>query len=337
MRTFLIWLGRALNVLVLPPGLLWLLGLFIYRPWSMLIVGLLLLPGIASIIYRRIRYGRLLRYEVLPLLWVVFIVGVLTYNRFLPAPEHANWQAPWARAPQFTLEGDTLTIENVRDFRYRSEEDYEVRYRTETYDLNKLTGADLGECHWDGMEAICHTMMSFSFADGRHLVVSAETRLPEGVEQDSIGGIYKLYGLLYVFGTEEDLFALRTNYRHEDLTLFPLKITPEQARRLLLAYVHLAKETEREQRPYNTVTDNCSSGLVRIFRYFAPDMPKRYDLLPLHNSSISRLIHKHGGMRTREGESFEALSQRCYLGYDLAADDAEGYSRALRAKRGDNE
>ncbi len=323
-----------LSGLVLSIGLLWLLGLFIYRPWSLLIVGLLLLPGILGCLYRRIRYGRRLRYCVLPLLWAALVCGVLTYH-YLPSPEHANWQAPWARAPQFTQQGNLLTVANLRDFRYRSENDYDVRYRTETYDLSSLTGADLGECHWDGMEAICHTMLSFSFADGRKLVVSAETRLPEGVTQDSIGGIYKLYGLLYVFGTEEDIFALRTNYRHEDLTLYPLRVTPEQARKLLMGYVQLAQETEAEQRPYNTVTDNCSSGLVRIFRHFAPNMPRLYNLLPLHNSSISRLIFEHGGMRAREGENFAELSRRCYLGYDLAPGNPETYSTALRNKRGE--
>ncbi len=333
MRSFLIWLGRALNFIVLPLGLLWLLGLFIYRPWSLLIVGGLLLPGIINCVYRRIRYGKLLRYVVLPLLWAAFIIGIITYKSFLPAPEHADWQTPWARAPQFTQQGELLTIENVRDFHYRSEQDYDARYRTETYDLRELTGVDLGECHWDGMEAICHTMLSFTFADGRHLVISAETRLPKGVKQDSIGGIYKLYGLLYVFGTEEDIFALRTNHRHEDLTLYPLKVTPEQARKLLLAYIHLAQEAEAEQLPYNTVTDNCSSGLVRIFRHFAPNMPKRYDLLPLHNSSISRLLYHHGSLQAREGEDFAALSRRCYLGYDIAPGQPAAYSAAIRARR----
>ncbi len=318
-------LGLLLTDLVLAAALLWVVGLFAYRPESLI----LLLPLGFLLVFLR-HFGATLRLR--PVLWGLFLLALATYQ-LLPAPQHANWQAPWGKAPRFTLTGDTLTVENLRDFRYRTEHDYDVRYRSETYDLSQLTGVDLGECHWDGMEAVCHTMLSFSFADGRHLVVSAETRLPEGVEQDNIGGIYKLYGLLYVFGTEEDIFALRTNYRHEDLTLYPLKVTPEQARRLLLAYVHLAEVTEREQRPYNTVTDNCSSGLVRIFRHFAPDMPARYNLLPLHNSSISRLIHEHGGMQTREGEDFAALSRRCYQGYDLAQGAPAAYSAAIRTKR----
>ncbi len=318
--------GLFLSDALLALALLWVLGLFFFRPESLLICAICLWPLCLLLGHGRKRCGRPLPWRAL--LWGVFLLNVCLYGT-LPSPSHENWQAPWARAPKFRQQGNELTIENLRDFRYRSEQDYDVRYRTETYDLSQLTGADFGECHWDGMEAICHTMLSFNFADGRHLVISAETRLPEGVEQNSIGGIYKLYGLLYVFGTEEDIFALRTNYRHEDLWLYPLRVTPEQARRLLLAYVELAEEAETQQLPYNTVTSNCSSGLVRIFRSFAPNMPARYNLLPLHNSSISRLIYQHGGMRTREGESFEELSHRCYMGYDLGGD----YSASLRAKR----
>ncbi len=322
-------LGLLLTDLLLFFALLWLIGLFFYRPESLL---LLLLFAAALYAWRRFMKTRRLRLR--PCLWGLFALGFVTYQ-LLPAPSHAHWQTPWARAPQFTLEGNWLTIDNIRDFHYRSETDYDVRYRKETYDLGTLTGAELGECHWDGMEAICHTMISFSFADGRHLVVSGETRLPEGVTQDSIGGIYKLYGMLYVFGTEDDIFALRTNHRHEDLTLFPLRATPEQARKLLLAYVHLATVTESLQLPYNTVTGNCSSGLIRIFRHFAPQMPARYNLLPLHNSSISRLIYEHGGMKAREGESYEDFARRCYLGYDLAQDAPGQYSQAIREKRGE--
>ncbi len=328
-------LRRVLLILsdvVLACALLWALGLFIFRPGSLLIAALFMLPPLVLLTYDRKRFRRF--FPLRPFLWGFFLLCVCIYQS-ISAPEHADWQTPWAKAPQFTQEGDKLTINNIRDFRYRSISDYDVRYRTETYDLSTLTGVDLGECHWDGMEAICHTMLSFTFADGRHLVVSAETRLPEGVKQSSIGGIYKLYGLLYVFGTEEDIFALRTNYRHEDLTLYPLKLTPAQARNLLLAYVYLAQQTEQRQLPYNTVTDNCSSGLVRIFRHFAPNMPRRYDLLPLHNSGISRLIYEHGAMKAREGERFEDFSRRCYLGYDLAPGEPERYSATLREKRGE--
>ncbi len=320
-------MGLILSDIVLGIGLIWLLGLCIYRPESLLSLGVL-----AAILVWRQRRGRGFGRRVT--LWLAFICGVLTYN-VLTGPMDATWQQPWARTPQCRLVGNRLVVRDLRDFRYRSEDDYDAHYRTEVFDLSKLTGVDYADCHWDGHTAICHTMLSFNFADGRHLVISPETRLPEGEAQNALGGIYKRYGLLYVFGTEADIFALRTNYRHEDLTLYPLKATPAQARALLLRFVELARETDERQLPYNTITDNCSSGLVRIFAELAPDMPAGYRLLPLHNSSIARLLYEHGAMRTREGESFEELRRRCALGYDIAKGNPAGYSAAIREKRGD--
>lgn len=302
-------------------GLLWLAGLFIYQPISLL----LLLPLAAS------WYMLRKKCSAISMLWGSVIVGILFYLA-LPGPRPDAWQTPWAEAPQCSIEGDVLRIRKVRDFHYRSETDYDVVYRDETYNLNDLQGVDFAECHWDGMTAVCHTMLSFNFSDGRHLAVSAETRLPAGVEQNAIGGIYKRYGILYVFGTEPDLFRLRTNYRHEDLSVYPLRIKPQGARKLLLHYVRLAEEAENEHVPYNTVSGNCSTGLVSAFRELVPDMPRYYDLLPLHNGSFTHLLYRAGGFQTRPGESEDALRQRCYLGYDIAPDNREEYSAAIRSK-----
>ncbi len=302
-------------------GLLWLVGLFLYQPITLL----LLLPlAVFCFMLRK-------KCSLISILWVSVAGGILFYL-CLPGPQPDAWQTPWAEAPQCSLEGDILRIRKVRDFHYRSETDYDVVYRDETYNLNELQGVDFAECHWDGMTAICHTMLSFSFADGRRLVVSAETRLPIGEEQNAIGGIYKRYGILYVFGTEADIFRLRTNYRHEDLSVYPLRIKPQGARKLLLHYVRLAEEAESEHIPYNTVSDNCSTGLASAFRELVPDMPWRYDLLPLHNGSFTHLLYRAGAFQTLPGESEEELRQRCYLGYDIAPDNRDEYSAAIRSR-----
>ncbi len=329
MRHLLALSAQLTSDLVLGIALLWLAGLYIYQPLSLLPAALL--AGVALWYrHRRGTFGRGRKNRLW--LWGLVLLGILTY-KLLPAPSPDAWQTPWARAPHFDLRGDTLTISNLRDFRYRSETDYDVRYRTESYKLSDITGADFGECHWDGMEAICHTMISFTFADGRHLVVSAETRLPVGEEQNSIGGLYKRYGLLYIFGTEEDIFALRTNHRHEDLILLPLRIQPKQARAMLLHFVALAEQAEREHQSYNTLTSNCSSGVMKVFRSLAPHMPRLYNLAPIHNGSISRLLYRHGALITQPGESYDTLRKRCYLGYDLSPASPENYSTAIRTRR----
>ena len=306
-------------LLVLP--LLWSIGLWYYQPVSIL-PALIVAAGAA--LWWKLRK----RPSIHLVLWVLVAVNIITYY-CIPGPTPERWQKPWALAPVFEQQGDQLTIRNIRDFRYRTEEDSDARYRTETYDLNTLVGVDFAECHWDGMTAICHTMLSFNFADGRHLAVSAETRLPEGVEQGAIPGLYKKYGILYLFGTEEDLYGLRTNIRHEDLSIYPMNIKPQGARKLLQHYIDLAKQAEAEHIPYNTISGNCSTGLVSGFRALVPSMPRKYDFLPLHNGSIAGLLFRSGALQPRPGETEEQIRQRCYVGYDIPMDN---YSTHLREK-----
>lgn len=308
-----------LSLLPLAVALLWVFGLFVHQPLSLL----LLLPlGLGWWFWKR-------KWGIVAWLWILVGSAIVLYQAW-PAPRPDAWQVSWSRAPECRVDGNTLSIRHVRDFNYRSETDFDVVYRNESYDLSTLTGVDFAECHWDGMTAVCHTMLSFHFADGRRLVVSAETRLPEGVEQTSIGGLYKLYGLLYIFGTEEDIFRLRTNYRHEDLSIYPLKIRPQGARKLLLHYVRQAQEAEKGGTIYNTVAANCSTDLVKAFRELVPDMPKKYNLLPIHNGSFTHVLYKAGALQTHPGETEEQLRRRCYVGYDITPQNRAEYSAAIR-------
>ena len=319
-KTLLISAGILSGLLLVLP-LLWSIGLWYYQPVS-------ILPALLVIVGAALWWKLRKRLSIHVVLWVLVAVNIITYY-CIPGPTPERWQKPWALAPVFEQQGDQLTIRNIRDFRYRTEEDSDARYRTETYDLNTLVGVDFAECHWDGMTAICHTMLSFNFADGRHLAVSAETRLPEGVEQGAIPGLYKKYGILYLFGTEEDLYGLRTNIRHEDLSIYPMNIKPQGARKLLQHYIDLAKQAEAEHIPYNTISGNCSTGLVSGFRALVPSMPRKYDFLPLHNGSIAGLLFRSGALQTRTGETEEQIRQRCYVGYDIPMDH---YSTHLREK-----
>ena len=319
-KTLLISAGILSGLLLVLP-LLWSIGLWYYQPVSILPA---LLVVVGAVLWWKLRK----RPSIHLVLWVLVAVNIITYY-CIPGPTPERWQKPWALAPVFEQQGDQLTIRNIRDFHYRTEEDSDARYRTETYDLNTLVGVDFAECHWDGMTAICHTMLSFNFADGRHLAVSAETRLPEGVEQGAIPGLYKKYGILYLFGTEEDLYGLRTNIRHEDLSIYPMNIKPQGARKLLQHYIDLAKQAEAEHIPYNTISGNCSTGLVSGFRALVPSMPRKYDFLPLHNGSIAGLLFRSKALQTRTGETEEQIRLRCYVGYDIPIDN---YSARLRER-----
>lgn len=316
---------RNLHRLLLTICLLWLTGLAVFQPLSLSVT----LPLLALSTLLHLRSHLPWRY----LLWLPVIGGIIFF-KLLPPPQPAQWQGPWERDPEPTISGDILTVGNLRDFRYRSPEDYDRRYRSARYDLRLLCGVDFAPCHWDGHEIFCHTMLVFNFSDGQHLVVSPETRLPEGEVQNGLAGLYKRYGILYVFGSEEDILALRTNYRHEDLYLYPLKVTPAQARLLLEHIVAIAQQSSARHEAYNTVTDNCSTAIVTLFRPLSDVIPFQYRLLPINNGRIAELLYRFGGLITRPGESWAQMRKRSYAGYDINPEPGHSYSEALRKRIG---
>ena len=235
------------------------------------------------------------------------------------------WQSSWGRAPRVVYSGTEATIHDVRDFVYRSEQDYDVRYRTLSFDRTGVETVDLAVSHWDGLDRIAHTMLSFGFADGRHLAVSMETRLPEGAVQGFLPGLYKQYEILMVLATEEDLFKLRTNFRGEEFYLYRTNATPAQARELLELILTGADELYRNPAYYNSITQNCTTSLAPLLRVINPTFTG--DIRLLLNGRSDELLYDLGYLHHRDGESFAALKSRSRI----APTDAEDYSSAIRA------
>jgi hypothetical protein len=242
-----LWLIPCLYYAPLPGGELWTAAaaFFALAP----IVALVFLPD------RR----RTLR--VLAVVCVVLLAGWL----FIPASNEGDWAADYARMPTAHFEGDLVTVRNVRNFEYRTESDFTPRYYDATYDLNELDTLDFIKVHW-GLENIAHTMLSFGFRDGRYLTVSVETRRRKGQDWSSIAGFFKQYTLAYVLGDERDLIRLRTNYRGEDVYLYPTNTPKDQIRMLFVDILESATRLADDPQWYNTVTDNCTTSLARHIR-----------------------------------------------------------------------
>jgi hypothetical protein len=196
----------------------------------------------------------------------------------------------------------------VRDFRYRSEDDHTVRYRDMTVDPERLSSVDLAVSYWDGLEAVAHTMLGFNFSDGQRLVLSMETRIPEGRSQDAVAGLFKQYEIIPVLGTPQDVFDLRIKYRGEDFYLYRTNVTPEQGRLILLA---VARRLNGERELYNTLTRNCSTSLAPLVEVVGKE-PFR-DIRVLFNGYSDRMLYELGYLKHREDESFASLRNRSYV------------------------
>lgn len=205
----------------------------------------------------------------LPLAFAMLFVGLLGWWAGLQPSHSRDWIPELARLPQIARDGDRLTVTNLRDFRWRTEADYDQRWETRSYDLSRIEGVDLFLSYWSG-EAIAHLLVSFTFADASPLAFSIEVRRETGEEWSSLAGFFRVYEMAYVAADERDVVGLRTHARGEDVRMFRLRISPERAREVLLAYVADVNRLAREPRWYNTITTNCTTVVYRLVGSLAP-------------------------------------------------------------------
>ena len=93
----------------------------------------------------------------------------------IPPTQDRDWAPEYATLPYATINGDLVTIHNIRNFDYRTETDFTPRYYTKTFDLRQLDSVDVIASYWMG-DAIAHILLSFGFADKDFLAISIETR-----------------------------------------------------------------------------------------------------------------------------------------------------------------
>ncbi len=275
-----------------------------------------------------------LRRRLRTALWFfVAFAAVLAYWWFIPPRFDRDWAPDVAVMPDATIDGDRVTIRNVRNFRYRSESDFDVAYEDRTYDLSALESVDLFLSYWDGNRAIAHMMVSFGFTDGRRLAISIETRKEKGEGYSAIAGFFKQYELIYVAADERDVVELRTNHRREDVYLYPMVHTAEHRRRLFLALVERIAEMAERPEWYNAFDDNCTTAWLSVTSR-AGDRGN-FDRRLLLNGWFDELAYERGSIVADEshGLPYEAMRAKhaiSAIAQEVGADPA--FSRKVRAR-----
>jgi len=261
------------------------------------------------------------------LLAVVALVAVLLiwWHGLTPRNDR-DWQADVANPPTGDVQGDLLTMHNVRNFEYRSDTDFTPRWETRTYDLSKLTGLDLFLSHW-GSPAIAHTIMSWAFSDGQHLAISIETRKERGESYSAVAGFFKQYELYYVVADERDVVGVRTDFRGEDTYLYRFRTPIPRIRALLLDYVERMNALAATPAFYDAATQNCTTTIRAHVKHIGLAQP--WDWRMLVNGYIDQLLYEQGIIDT--DLPFPELQQRSYISPRAkAAGNAEDFSARIR-------
>jgi len=213
-----------------------------------------------------------------PLCLVALLAVLMAWWVMIPPRNDRLWADDVAHLLSGDVSGSRVTLHNVRNFTWRAEDDYDVRWETREYDLDHLVSADAVLSYWSS-EAIAHAMLSFGFDDGRHVVFSMEIRREKGEAFSEVGGFFKQFELVLIAADERDIIGVRTNVRGEDDYLFPLRMPREAMRSLFVSYVDAANRLVDKPRFYNTITSNCTTIVYRMARRIDEGLPMDIRLL----------------------------------------------------------
>ena len=289
--------------------------------WGLVALGVALVVALAARRWRRIA----------AIAFAAGLVAVLVFWAGAKPSNSRDWQPEVAVLPWAEIDGDRVTVHNIRNFDYRSETDFTPRYYDRTFDMKKLDRVDLVASYWMG-PAIAHLFVTFGFGDD-HLAISIEARKDRTRPYGTLPGFFRQFELVYVVGDERDVIRVRTNYRKsppEDVYLFRLTAPIENGRRIFLDYMKSINEVRDHPMFYNTVTTNCTTMILAHAAVNSGSIPYSWKILL--SGYAPEYAYERG--RLDQSMSFEALRQASHINAAAqAADQAPDFSQRIRGER----
>jgi len=260
-------------------------------------------------------------------LFIVLFLCVVAWWISISPSHDREWRPEVAVMPRAFIDGDRVRITGVRNFDYRSRDDFDVHYEERIVQLSHLTGLDFFVSYWsEGF--VAHTFVSFIFDNAPPLSISIETRPEVGEGFDPVASLFKQFELIYVVGDERDLVRVRTNYRGESVYLYHLNSSPDNVRRLLMIYLARINELADKPEWYHLLTNSCTINIVRYAN--AAGRAGRFNIRHLLNGLIDSYLYHSGRVDTTL--PFDELRRRSLINAAAqAADDAADFSDRIRA------
>ena len=214
--------------------------------------------------------------------------------------------------PRATRDGDEVTIENIRDFEYRSLDDFTPRYEARTYRLSNLRGVDIIFFNW-GWALMSHPVLIFDFGRDGRICMSIEVRFRKGQRFSITRSLYRQQELIFLAADERDAILRRTKYdQHQVAHLYEFNASPEELRTAFLDYVATINGIYQTPRWYHGLCANCTTSFYRL-----PNSRRRLDWRVLANGRLDQALYEDG--RLDRSLPFEELKRLAYLN-DVAND-----------------
>jgi hypothetical protein len=230
---------------------------------------------------------------------------------FLRKPSnYRDWSADQAILPRADVKGDRVRLFDIRNCSYTSPKDFVVRHYDKTFDLARIESVFFIVEPFLPRLGLAHTFLSFGFEGPEYIAISVEIRKCKGQQFSALKGLMRNYEIMYVIGDEKDLVKLRTSFRRDAVYLYPARAPRDKVRQLFLSMIRRANDLYQHPEFYNTLTNTCTTNIVRHINLIAPNR------VPFHlginlPAFSDRLAHRLGLIDT--DLPFEAAQRRFFI------------------------
>ena len=197
-------------------------------------------------------------------------IGVMLLWLLIPPSTNREWDAYHGRIAVPKITSTSVSIEDVRSFRYTATDhglppEFTKAYLDLEIPIDQIEGMDIAVADLTPWRGPAHTMISFSYrVDGhlRYINVSAETRREIGESYSTIRGLFKHYELIYVIADEQDALGLRHAYG-EQVRLYPVKLPKNAIQQIFVDVMSRARKLHSQPEFYHTITNNCTTQILK--------------------------------------------------------------------------
>lgn len=260
-------------------------------------------------------------------------LGFLAWWITIKPTHDRDWRPELAVLPAAELNGDTVTIRNVRFARYQSIEDITPHYEDRTYRTNRLRAMDIAVGNW-GSIFMSHPFAIFEFEpespdqEPPRIGFSLEVRSLRGEGFNILRALFKQNELICIAADERDLLRRRIDHEPDtQIYLYRLNLRPETLRIRFHEYLDTINDIAESPRWYNGLTTNCTTGVYRRYKANRPPFNWRVVI----NGKIDAYLYELGILD--QTLPFERLKQACNINDAAKGIPDDNYGNAIRTGR----
>ena len=198
---------------------------------------------------------------IVSLTFLLFLIYIIWLHASNPS-NYRDWSLDQAVLSYAQINENNVTLYNIRNFSYTTTKDYTPNYYNKTFDLDKLDSLWYIVEPFSDFGGTAHTFLSFGFEE-EYVALSVEIRKEKGETYSPIKGLFNKYELMYVWGSETDLIKLRSNYRKDEVFLYPVNTTIKRTKDVFIDAIKRTNKLKESPEFYHSITNTCTTNIAR--------------------------------------------------------------------------